>query len=289
MRVLILGGTGFIGEAVVRALVTAGHDVCALARSDGARRTLAALGASPIAGDIRAPEAWAGAVLEVDALIHAAGIFSDEMAEIDARLLQAIEAVAARRSDRLRMLYTGGCWLYGDTGGQIATEESPYNPIPAFRYMVDGVARLQNAAGIAPLVIHPGMTYARGDGVLARFVESARRSGRIEVWGGLDAHWPVVHRDDLADAYRLVLETAPDGETYIAVSEPGVRVGDIVARIQVRFGLDQAPFIRNSKDVMAEHGAWALGPTIDQRLSSQKLRRRLGWRPEHANILDEAP
>ena len=60
MRVLVLGGTGSIGSAVVRELVRCGHDVCGLARSDASAAKLAECGATPVAGDIAAPERWAG-------------------------------------------------------------------------------------------------------------------------------------------------------------------------------------------------------------------------------------
>ena len=290
MRVLILGATGDIGAAVADALAAGGHEVVALARSDASAAKVEARGLTPLPGDLRAPEAWIGAVRDVDAVVHAAGEFSDAMPEIDGRLLDALIAAAAGRADPLRLLYTGGCWLYGDTGDAIAKEASPYRPIPAFRYMADGIARILAAPELAPLILHPAMTYgwdaaAGGDGVFARFTADARAGRPVEVWGGLDQRWPLVHRDDLAAAYRLVLEQAPAGATYIAAAEDGVRLGDIVDRIQRRFGVAAAPVVRDVADAIAEHGAWALGPSLDQRLSGAKLRETLGWKPVHGDIL----
>ena len=58
MRVLILGGTGLIGAAVIRELIKHRHKVLALSRSTRSMAMLKALGASPLRGDLRAPDAW---------------------------------------------------------------------------------------------------------------------------------------------------------------------------------------------------------------------------------------
>ena len=287
MRTFVLGATGDIGGAVADRLAGAGHDVLALARSEAAETALAARGLEAVRGDLRAPEAWADLAGEVDALVHAAGVLGPEMAEIDRRLLDRLLVVAKARARPLRLLYTGGCWLYGDTGGSVATEASPYRPIPAFRYMTDAIARLATAPGIDALVVHPAMVYAADAGVLARYVAAARAGRRAEVWGDARARWPLVHRDDLADAYLRVLERSPPGETYIAAAEPGVAAFEIAARIQRRFGLDAAPKLRDVEDAVREHGPWAYGPALDQRLSGAKLMHRLGWRPAHVDLLAE--
>ena len=56
MRVLILGGTGLIGTAVIRELIKHRHKVLALSRSTRSMAMLKALGASPLCGDLRAPD-----------------------------------------------------------------------------------------------------------------------------------------------------------------------------------------------------------------------------------------
>ena len=106
MRVFVLGGTGSIGSPVVSALIKRGHDVLALARSDGAASKLAEMGATVVAGDIASPERWVARLPLFDAVIHA----------IDARLLDALLPALAAQPRRPRFIYTGGCWLFGATG-----------------------------------------------------------------------------------------------------------------------------------------------------------------------------
>ena len=59
MRVFVLGGTGSIGSAAVREFIRREHDVWGLARSDVSAAKLRELGATPVAGNIAAPEQWA--------------------------------------------------------------------------------------------------------------------------------------------------------------------------------------------------------------------------------------
>ena len=70
MRVLLLGGTGFIGSAVLSELRRRGHSVLALARSDASARKARELGAGVVGGDIEMPEVWVAGLPPVDAVIH---------------------------------------------------------------------------------------------------------------------------------------------------------------------------------------------------------------------------
>ena len=132
MRVLVLGGTGSIGGAIVEALQERGHEVLALGRSPEARETLRKAGATPIEGDLREPANWIDAVKNVDGIIHAAAVWGDEMEDIDRRLVEMLLQTLRHDDSAKALIYTGGCWFYGETGDVIATEESPFNSIPSF-------------------------------------------------------------------------------------------------------------------------------------------------------------
>ena len=103
----------------------------------------------------------------------------------------------------------------------------------------------------------------------------------------MQTRWPLVHRDDLAVAYRLALEAGEPGQSYNVAAQSGVAVGDIVSRLMTRFDLRIPPQVRSVDDVVAEHGDWAVGPTLDQRMSGRKIRDRLGWTPRNMDVLAE--
>jgi nucleoside-diphosphate-sugar epimerase len=279
LRVFVLGGTGSIGAPTVRRLIERGHQVWALARSDSSASKLAKMGATPVAGDIASPERWIAGLPSVDAVIHAACDFNSDMAAIDVRLLDALLPALAAQPKRPRFIYTGGCWLFGATGDEIATEETPFRPLPAFAWMVPQLRRVLESSEVDGIVIHPAMVYADGGGVFSRFARDAVEREAIRVVAGEDVRWPLVHSEDLAELYLLALEHAPARSSYIGAAIEGLPVGRIARAFAKRFGTQ--PQIISADAIVAELGGWAGGYGLDQRLSGAKARRELGWEPNH--------
>jgi nucleoside-diphosphate-sugar epimerase len=282
MHVFVLGGTGFIGSAVVRTLIARGHAVLALARSDASMARLCESGAVPCAGDITRPASWIAGLPKVDAVVHAACDVSADMGAMDRDLLDALLPALAARANRPRFIYTGGCWLFGATGDRIATEATPFDPLPAFAWMVPQLQRILSDPGIQGIVLHPAMVYAASGGVFNRFARDAVERPAIRVMQSQEIRWPLVHREDLASLYALALERAVAGSSYIGATIDGVTVGRIARAYARRFGtLNQQPQTVPADAVASELGEWARGYALDQRLSGLKARRELGWRPEH--------
>jgi nucleoside-diphosphate-sugar epimerase len=288
LRVLVLGGTGSIGSPTVQKLIERGHEVRALARSENAASKLADMGATPVAGDIASPERWIAGLPLLDAVIHAACDFNSDMAAIDLRLLDTLLPALAAQPKRARLIYTGGCWLFGATGDEIATEETPFRPLPAFAWMVPQLRRVLESPDVDGIVIHPAMVYADGGGVFSRFARDAVERDAIRVVAGEDVRWPLVHSEDLAELYALALEHAPARSNYIGAAIEGFPVGRIARVFAKRFGTRQRqPQIVSTDAIAAELGDWARGYGLDQRLSGEKARRELGWKPGHLDPDDE--
>ena len=278
MKVLILGATGSIGTAVAAEMAAHGHQVRALARSDASAGALSGLGYQILLGDLRDPDAWANAVNEVDAVIHVAATFDDEMEAVDRRLVTALIA-AAKGPRPVRFVHTGGCWLYGATGDAVATEKTPFDPIPAFEWAIETAAMLAAAPAFSAAVIHPAMVYHHGGGVFEGFCDEARAGGPLALWGPEATRWPLIHRDDLAVAYRLLAERPDLNGHFNASAEIGVPIGRIGKAICESFGA--APTFRQ-RDMTAsidELGDWAAGMFLDQQMDGPRLRQTTGWRP----------
>ncbi len=279
MRVFILGGTGSIGTALLEELRARSHSVVALSRSEASDRKIRQAGAQPFRGDLREPDSWVDEALGHEAVIQAAATFGDDMGDVDGNAVAALIEGSARLTEKCRMLYTGGCWLYGETGDIIATEDLPFNPLPAFGWMVEHGKKLLACPALSTAVIHPAMVYHDEGGVFERFLSAARQHRPIEIWGGADTRWPIIERSDLARAYCELL-TRPDLTGHFnAVSQEGVCVGDIAARFAGVYGNTHEMRILTVEDLVREHGAWAKGPTLDQQMSSGKLRNATGWQP----------
>jgi len=282
VRALVLGGTGFIGTAVVRELIGRGHAVIGLARSEASAARLAGLGALPLAGDIGQPEPWTARLPALDAVIHAACDFDTDMGAIDRRLLDVLLPALGAQASKPRFIYTGGCWLFGATGDAVAAEDSSFDPLPAFAWMVPNLTRVLESPAVDGIVIHPAMVHAGDGGVFRRFAADARERRTIRVVASENIRWPLVHADDLAQLYALALERAPPQSSYIGAAIDGVAVGRIARTLARRFGTqDPTLQIISSDEIAAELGEWARGYALDQQLSSAKARRDLDWRPAH--------
>lgn len=288
MQILILGATGSIGSSVTAELIEHKHKVVALARSDQSERSLTQKAIHVIRGDLRTPEQWIEIIHDIDAIIHVAATFSDDMGDVDLRLIQTLILETRKRQSKLKFIYTGGCWLYGETGNRIATETDDLNPIPAFKWMIENSKLAFQSPNLDVILIHPAMVYDRNGGVLSRFIEAAKKKDRVEVWGSLNTRWPVVHHQDLASAYRLAVEHGIAGEAYNVSAQDGVKVGDIIEAIGKRFGVKLSPRIRSQEESTLEYDDyWAIGSALDQQMSGQKIKDAFNWVPKISDIIKE--
>jgi nucleoside-diphosphate-sugar epimerase len=252
------------------------------ARSDASAAKLRESGATPVAGDIEMPAQWAGRLPVVDAVIHAACDFSTGMGAIDRRLLDLLLPALAEQPKKPRFIYTGGCWLFGATGDDVATEETPFCPLPAFAWMVPQLRRILEAPEVDGIVIHPAMVYTSGGGVFLRFAQDAVERDTVRVVGSEAVRWSLVHSEDLATLYALALEKAPARSNYIGAAIEELAVGRIARALAKRFGTRrQEPEIITTEAIAAELGEWAKGYALDQRLSGAKAQHELGWKPRH--------
>jgi nucleoside-diphosphate-sugar epimerase len=287
LKVLVLGGTGSIGESVVRALRRRRNEVLGLARSDSSADTLRSLGAQPVHGDIRAPDEWAHAAESVDAVIQVVGDFSGDADPVGRNLISTL----LRRIDDQRdgpppaYIYTGGCWLYGATGDRVATEDSPLNAPAEWAWSIDHLRMVLEAPQVRGIVIHPAMVYERDGGVLTHFRDDLSILGRVRVFGSENIRWPMVHRVDIGELYALALERAPRGASYNGAAIDSITVGALARAMARRAGVEPTPLVRSIDEGVAELGEWARGYAIDQRMSGAKARRDLGWLPLHTDPL----
>ncbi len=283
MRVFVTGGTGSIGTAVLTQLVAEGHQVTALTRSQSARQKVQAVGGTPYAGDLRTPDDWVRQAVQHHAIVHLATTFEDDMAETDDQVVSALLSEAVKVPHRLRLVYTGGCWLYGETGDEVADEDRPFAPLPAFAWMVRNARRLLDSDLFATAVVHPAMVYHEDGGAFARFLDAVRGDDPIEIWGTAQARWPLIHRRDLANVYAGLVARPDLVGHFNAVAETGIAVRQIADAIAAHWGRGKPHRIIPSGTLRETYGDWALGPSLDQQMRGDKLERLLGWRP---NITD---
>lgn len=286
MRVFITGATGYLGEAVVRELRHS-HDLVGLTRSEEGAERLRAEGVTPLVGDLRDPDGWRAEAARAEAVIHL-GLDEDARAASDRAALDGLIGAARKGSPRL-LVYTSSCWVLGNTGDEPATEEASLDhPAEAAVFRVEHERRALTAgnAGLTTAVIRPAMAYGGAGGLVAGFFRSAEEKGAAEYVGDGTNRWPVVHRDDVARLYHLVLERAAGG-IYHASEDSPVRVADIARMASQAAGYGGTTRSIPLAEARERLGAKADALVLDQVMAAPRA-HELGWRPRHAPFRNSA-
>jgi len=287
MRVFVTGATGFIGSAIVQELITAGHRVLGLARSESAAISVASAGAEVHRGSVEDLESLRHGAAACDSVIHTAfnHDFSKfkESSENERRAVEALGAALAG-SDR-RLIVTSGIGLLPP--GRLATEEDPTlsGPSASPRVASEEAAAVVAARGVNVCVVrNPPTVHGEGDHAFVPALIRIAREKHVAAYIGEGLNrWPAVHRLDAAHLYRLALEKGSRQARYHAVAEEGVPFREIAVGIG---RLLNVPIVGKTPDEAVKHFTWlAHFAALDIPASSARTQQQLGWRPRQLGLI----
>jgi dihydroflavonol-4-reductase len=245
--VLVTGGTGFLGRALVERLLGAGDQVKALARSGASAGELGALGAEPVRGDVLDLEALGAAMRGCDVVYHAAGANAfcvrdpSPMFEVNVRGSRNV-VLAAARTGVGRVVYTSSAATLGEAGGTIGSEESSHRGWFLSDYerskfeAEQAVFAAARETGLEVVSVNPASVQGPG-----RSTGSARLlldylNGRLKAV--VDSRLSLVDIADCTEGHLLAGSRGTPGERYV-LSGATLSVREGLALVASLVGVDR--------------------------------------------------
>lgn len=267
MRIFVTGATGYIGSAVVRELIDAGHEVIGLSRSDSGAAKLKEAGAEVHQGSLDDPDSLRGGAVSADGVIHLA--FKHDFSNF-----------AASLATDLRAIETIGEVLAGSGKPFITTAHANGTASDNATMALAKRGVRASIVSLAPSV------HGEGDkGFVPRLIDIARATGFSAYIGDGSNRWPAVHRLDAARLFRLALEAAPAGSLLDGVGDEGIPFRDIASVIGRHLNLPVASISREEAE--AHFGFLGALAAIDLPRSSVRTQALLNWRPVHPTLISD--
>jgi nucleoside-diphosphate-sugar epimerase len=284
LRIFLTGPTGYIGAAVLDALLRAGHQVTGLVRDQPRARRLKKRGVEAVVGNLNDP-GWRDAAVGFQVLIHTA-LDSQRGPEADARGLDTMFSAAQSTGGHPRLVYTSGVWVLGPSSNPV-DERATLSPAAHSAWRVAHEQRVLAASGLTPVVVRPGIVYGGTRGIVGDLLRDGV-NGLVRVIGDGRNHWATIYDRDLADLY-VRLATAPDvSGTYHATDEADESVLDIVEALSRN--TTHKPDVRfvPIEEARAKQGSYADALAMDQVVRSPRA-RALGWTPSLRSVGGNMP
>ncbi len=288
MRIFVTGATGFIGSAVVQELLSTGHEVLGLARSDASAESLKKSGAHVHQGDLKNFKSLEQGAKESEGVIHL-GFIHDftqykENCELDRQVIHAL--ASGLKGSNFPLIITSGIAIFPP--GEIGTEQM--DPLPSTqtpRSATEEAARVAADLGVrTSLVRLPPSVHGQGDhGFLPMLIALARQKGVSAFVDQGTNCWSAVHRKDAAQLFRLAFENAKTGHRYHGVAESPIPFKQIAEAIGEQLKL---PVVSQNEEEAAEHfQAFKHFVTMDCQASSAITRSELNWNPVQIGLLED--
>jgi nucleoside-diphosphate-sugar epimerase len=248
MRVLVLGGTGFIGRHLVERLANNGFDVVVPVRRESSRKCLPTGPLKVVEADLLQPGSLDGLMEGIDTVFHLAAIrgsgwsFGDEdVYRVNVGITRNLMEAAVSQPVR-HCVYVSSVSVYGHPSNVLVGEEHPCSPITRYgqtKYESEKLVKeFQRRGKISSTIIRPVITYGPGDtwGMVAKLISLINSNKYLTIGDG-ENRVHLIYIDDLIDGLMLILNNpAVWGRTYIFAGEEPITINRLVGIISVALG-----------------------------------------------------
>ena len=226
MRILLTGGSGYLGSILTRKLLANGHNVRILDNFLFGKESLKDIQNNKklelVTGDIRDLSIVGKSLKNIDSVIHLASIVGTQSAELDPKASIEVNFMATRNIAELckiykikQFIFASTCSVYGAQPDQLIAENSEVNPLDSY-----GLSKFQSERAILqaydyPTILRLGTLFGashrmRFDLAINLFIAQAMNKEKLTVFGG-DQWRPFLHVDDAAEAFSFAVENKMEG------------------------------------------------------------------------------
>ena len=307
MKILLTGGSGFLGSYVAEKLGQAGHTLRALVRPRSDKKVLSSIGGMEFApGAIEDPASLSAALAGVDAVVHVAGIVkarnAAEFSLVNAQGTKNLVQAALERGGIRRFVYVSSLAAVGPSpdGKPLAEDEEPHPVTQYGQSKLEGERAVLAVADRMPVtVVRPPLIYGPRDKETLAFFTSIKK-GVLPMTGDGSNTLSVIYVEDCAAAIARAADSngAPSGRTYFV--EDGAIYVWREALSEIESALGRRAFVRFGMPVGVVKAAaaatqlWGKLTNTAQMLTLDKVneltqphwvcsgegaRRELGWKP----------
>lgn len=290
MKVCVFGAAGFMGKRIVTRLLNSGHEVVAFVRTPQKGASLSQMGATLRTGDLGnredVREAMTGTevVISVAVPYYLGRITLGRVRTMAEEFMRNVKNVVeeAQQAGNIPVILSEGTPIFGDSGDGWHDETSRFNPLDMGRIgELSTPYTVQMIEQGAPIIrIISGLTYGAGSW-FEHVVYKLMKKGWFRTYGDGENIYSLVYVDDVAEAYRLAVETRPLGEAFAIVDDHPVKFRDFcncVARVMGKPPVRSMPVWLGrmlSGQVVVEE------LTMNCRVKNTKAKEQLGWRPKY--------
>jgi nucleoside-diphosphate-sugar epimerase len=246
-QAFVTGGSGFIGQVLVRRLRGEGHSVRVLVRSEESAAKVSALGAEPVRGELADPATWRDGVTNSDVVFHLAAE-TDITADRERHELVSVSGTqaavdAARYGQVPRFVHCGSeaALLAGDPLVDV-DETAPLRPDSEAAYcavkaVAEKIVLDANAPGFATVSIRPRFVWGPGSIVTDGLVAAAR-AGQFAWIGGARHTTDVTFVDNAVEGLILGWQRGRPGQAYFVTDQHRVTLREFLETLFEIYGVD---------------------------------------------------
>lgn len=240
MNVLVTGGTGFTGKALVRRLLQDGHHVVALDYKEGLKtQELRDWGAEVVIGSVTDPEVVERCMRGIDVVHHLAAAFREldvpnrYYYEVNVNGTRTVLDAAWRHGVR-KFIYCSTCGVHGNIDHPPGDETSPIHAADYYqqtKYEAEPVVLSYFQKGLKTVILRPAAIYGPGDPERFFMIFKRVASGVFPMFGDGKTLYHPLYIDHLVDAFVLSMaEGKGDGEAYLIADEHYLTIEELVRR-----------------------------------------------------------